>query len=1150
MLLAGCATNAADKAEVSSQGNRSLTSLELQIVEPTRTDVSYDSDNEAVHSLWSAGDRILVSDKQSGAPFTLVSSAAGGTNGRFSGTFSVGNPPQDIYTVYPYSEASLDSGNVYVNCPTTQVAGSQGQYDIKAAITSLTSSGEQTLTAPLQNLAAIIKLKLTLPSTLGGQDMSGEYLTSFTITATGVNLGGVMRLTGDVADGLSVVGTEPSITYTFADNTPATTATDALIFTAPADFSTSDARLDYTIRTTNYIITMRLSPSQATVAGHFYKFTFNLGSSAWHYNPVAVAAEREYSVKKIVSAEPQIIFATSTPHTVCVGWDEPASQTNRRYSLQIYADALMTTPLGTYVMAFPTTDNGFTAHPTRFTIGGLDPATTYYIRVKGNKKGSTTAYSTLTAVTTAPQPAATAKALVEQHFDLCQWGGDYINVAAGTRPDPLTQTTLAAALAAFGTALDSEDTFVDCTSDGGSLSDNFADILTEQGLGEWVFSSGVYVRPGYIQVGNTTTPTGSLITPSLSNLASGEHDITVHFDAAPFTADATAQSDKIRINMLETDGTVVKTTLVDIGSTPNDLNGDSPGWNSFSTTVTGARSRYRIQLSTDGYEDKFCLDNLCITSDATLTPVDHDSSNNLYGLVTSSNGSPLSGVVVSDGYQVNSTNSQGVYQFASQKANGYVFISIPSGYEVGSQGVMPLFYTTLESTDVAQSERHDFELSPVNNTNHVMLVIGDMHLANRTGDAAQFTTFTDELNTLTASYRNSGTPVYALTLGDMTWDIYWTRLSLSGYIPMINQLQNIEVFHTIGNHDHDCYQAGDWETVKEYKRVIGPTYYSFNIGNIHYVVLDNVLSKNDGTGADGRDDDDELTSDQISWLTKDLSYVDASKQIVVTMHEQAYKLTAPTTSTSAMNNISSLESVFGNRKVHYITGHTHMINNVEKSSTVYEHNAGSVCATWWWTGYLTSGLSMSRDGTPGGYTIYTVNGNSMSWVYKGVGLPLSRQFKTYDRNQIEITSSKYLTSGNASSTQKSSFDSEAKTAGYYYSTSNIIYGSSKKNKVYINVWNWDPSWSITVYDRGSSKNLSVTAETSAYDPLHLIAYNAKRYDAGSNPTSSFVTKPTQHIFSVTASSTTSTLDITVTDRFGNRYTETMTRPKSFSLNWN
>ena len=67
------------------------------------------------------------------------------------------------------------------------------------------------------------------------------------------------------------------------------------------------------------------------------------------------------------------------------------------------------------------------------------------------------------------------------------------------------------------------------------------------------------------------------------------------------------------------------------------------------------------------------------------------------------------------------------------------------------------------------------------------------------------------------------------------------------------------------------------------------------------------------------------------------------------------------------------------------------------------------------------------------------------------------------------------------------------------------------------------------------------------DPLHLAAYSAKRLDSSSNVSLKFATSVTKHFFEVKASSANSTLEITVTDRFGNVSTETMTRPKQFKI---
>jgi hypothetical protein len=97
----------------------------------------------------------------------------------------------------------------------------------------------------------------------------------------------------------------------------------------------------------------------------------------------------------------------------------------------------------------------------------------------------------------------------------------------------------------------------------------------------------------------------------------------------------------------------------------------------------------------------------------------------------------------------------------------------------------------------------------------------------------------------------------------------------------------------------------------------------------------------------------------------------------------------------------------------------------------------------------------------------------------------------------------------------------------------------KGNYVYINVWNYDPQWTISVTENGTSLKVD---RVSAKDPLHLIAYNGK------SPTGGFGTSVTKHLFRVQATSATSTLEIKVTDRFGNVYTESMKRPKAFSLN--
>ena len=510
-----------------------------------------------------------------------------------------------------------------------------------------------------------------------------------------------------------------------------------------------------------------------------------------------------------------------------------------------------------------------------------------------------------------------------------------------------------------------------------------------------------------------------------------------------------------------------------------------------------------------------------------------DEGVTVYGIVTASN-KPVQGVVVSDGYEVAVTDKDGVYQLKSEKKHGYVFMSIPSGYNVGSDGIRPRFYTTLTGS-ADEVERADFYLEPVDNNDYVLLVFGDMHLANRsnTNDISQFFRFTNDLNDFLAS--NRGKNIYALTLGDMTWDLYWyeNNYTFSNYLNTMNtRIGDLQVFHTIGNHDHDMKAAGDWDTVVKYKKEIAPTYYSFNLGKYHYVVLDDILCTNTSGGESGdRHYIEMITSEQIDWLEKDLAYVDKNTPVIVSTHAPLYKDDVLEPSTRLLA-VSTLFNAFDGYEVHYLTGHTHRMLNVDKleSDGHFEHNAGAICADWWWS-YKESEILISTDGCPGGYSVFEISGTNMKWRYKATDFSDDYQFRTYDLNNVHITNEKYIP--NATETQKKAFEDYVDA-----------YPENKNDEVLINVWNWDPEWEVRVTENG--KDLDVE-RVVAYDPLHIIAYTAKRLNKGGTTSASFPTNLNNHFFKVTASAPDTDLEITVTDRFGKTYTEIMERPKTFDI---
>ena len=508
---------------------------------------------------------------------------------------------------------------------------------------------------------------------------------------------------------------------------------------------------------------------------------------------------------------------------------------------------------------------------------------------------------------------------------------------------------------------------------------------------------------------------------------------------------------------------------------------------------------------------------------------------NVTGQVTC-NGTGVPDVLVSDGIQIVKTDSKGNYRMMSEKKWQNVFVIIPSGYEVPLDGVMPRHYKVL-TEDAETPEVANFELVESTFSDFRLLVLGDMHLARRTNDLEQFSKVS---KTISECMDEAAGKVFAITLGDHAWDMYWVsnNFNLTDYKDVINETfgaKNVPFFHTMGNHDNEMEEAGDLPKALTYINTIAPTYYSFNLGQVHFIVLDDM----DFTGVEAGQENrskykKNFTEDQLNWLRADLSYVDKDKLIVVTAHE-------PMAVPDGLNWKEELDgadadkteflSIFNGYNVEMITGHTHSIFNRELSPTFHEHNYGAVCGTWWWSGYLTPGIHIGQEGSPGGIGVFDFNENTVTnQYYQAAGQSRDYQFRAYDMNKVKEFLTEDYAGGHSDWTK-------------YY---NYIQGF-EENAIFVNVWDWDENWRVEISENGTP--LDVTRVGGAYDPLHIAAFTGprlRRSDAqGTSP--SFQTRKWNHYFKAVASSADSPVTVKVTDRFGNVFKEDMTRPKAFSI---
>lgn len=514
-----------------------------------------------------------------------------------------------------------------------------------------------------------------------------------------------------------------------------------------------------------------------------------------------------------------------------------------------------------------------------------------------------------------------------------------------------------------------------------------------------------------------------------------------------------------------------------------------------------------------------------------------DDGTTIYGKVTCDGKVPMGFTVVSDGVTCVKTDADGVYQIVSSKKNGIVYICPPAYYTVDRIGSQPQFYQLL-GKDPDTAERHDFALiSDPDQDNHTRFVFGDIHVYNDNSADFFSNLFVSKVNKMLfpGVYK---IPV-GLTLGDMSWDLHWYKSNYRNtkYIALANAL-NLPVFNTVGNHDHDMKFDGHWINSKQeledtgedwtveipYREKQGPTCYSWNIGKIHYISMDDVLTLDDGTGADdGRGCTLGFTEADLQWLREDLKFVNPAKPIVLSVHIPFSNIEGTKrasyeklTRFAGLNSEHMLEPFKGYNLQLVLSAHIHNLYNNKVTIgdiSFPEFNCGAVCGHFWSTS--PKGLSICSDGVPCGFRIMEWSGEKLkSNIYQPLEKKGFYPFRSYDRNCIEITSEKS--------------QSEAMASGFYTKDSD--------NYVYISVWDWKEGWSISVKENG--KELNVENVGRIFDPLALLMR--------SNGMTA-VSRAGFDMRRVKASSANSTLVITVKDEYGNSATETMTRPKEFSI---
>lgn len=455
------------------------------------------------------------------------------------------------------------------------------------------------------------------------------------------------------------------------------------------------------------------------------------------------------------------------------------------------------------------------------------------------------------------------------------------------------------------------------------------------------------------------------------------------------------------------------------------------------------------------------------------------------GQVTTGQGQPVTGAVISDGFSVVTTGTDGSYSFPRNESTEFVFISLPEAYEmpIDADG-MPLLYARVQGSG---SFTHNFILTPFADggkadSTHVMIGISDPQVrANYETWRFRNETVRD-IQRLKDSYPE-GTHFYGVVVGDLVWDWYDHLNDHKASCAMLG----FPVFQVIGNHDHDRTVCGDTGADHYFKENFGPTYYSFNRGAIHYIVLDDI----DYIGCNTKDYTHNITQNQIDWLKKDLEKVPLEKTVVLCVH-------APLEGSKVANRETVYNMLAGRRTIqHIISGHHHRLTNYEISARLFDHTLGAAQGAFWAGRYCS-------DGAPNGYGVFEAGDRGYhNWYYKATGYHKDFQFNTFPVNSIST-------------------------------------GDKKEEYILANVWNYDSKWTVHIYENGEKQ---VMQQYTGFDPQAFDYFgeaggtrpNYPGSDGGTSASQNPGAASTNHMFSYKPKNPDAEFIVEVTNRFGNVY---------------
>ena len=369
---------------------------------------------------------------------------------------------------------------------------------------------------------------------------------------------------------------------------------------------------------------------------------------------------------------------------------------------------------------------------------------------------------------------------------------------------------------------------------------------------------------------------------------------------------------------------------------------------------------------------------------------------------------PLANIKVSNGREIVVTDQNGRYELAVENDSA-IFVIKPTGYSTPlDKNNLPKFYylhkpdgspqlkypgvkptgplpQSIDFPLYKQSEPEDFKIllfgDPQPRNNSEVDYIAQDVISELIGDKSSF----------------------GVTLGDIAFDNLETFETLNQAIALVG----IPWYNVMGNHDLNLDAKSRTHINETFEATYGPSYYSFDYGQVHFVVLDNIDWAEPSPKIPRYHYTTRFGERQLEFLKSDLAAIPEDQMLVLMMHVPIVAAADKAEFFKLIEDRPYCVSVSGHTHDHrhLFLGKEDGFNGKQK----HHHIVNVTVSGSWWSGAKNdNGVPHATmpDGGPNGYSIMNFNKDGYQLDYKAAGAPASQQMRVHlpaniDANKTE-----------------------------------------------------------------------------------------------------------------------------------------------------